>query len=114
RGRSSAGSGPRKRGRSEALRVVRFGSPDAPPPPSKIVAVGRNYRDHAAELGNAVPDEEPLLFLKAPSSLVTDGGEIVLPRESARVDYEGELALVVGRRIQGWPQEEVLDPLAVI
>jgi 2-keto-4-pentenoate hydratase/2-oxohepta-3-ene-1,7-dioic acid hydratase in catechol pathway len=74
--------------------------------------VGRNYREHAAELGNAVPDEEPLLFLKAPSSLVTDGGEIVLPPESSRVDYEGELALVIGRRIKSWPQERWLEALA--
>lgn len=74
--------------------------------------MGRNYRDHAAELGNAVPDEEPLLFLKAPSSLVLDGGDIVLPRESARVDYEGELALVIGRRIKAWPQDRWLDALA--
>jgi 2-keto-4-pentenoate hydratase/2-oxohepta-3-ene-1,7-dioic acid hydratase in catechol pathway len=90
---------------------IPFDSADAPPPPSKIVAVGRNYRDHAVELGNPVPDE-PLLFLKAPSSLVTDGGEIVLPPESSRVDYEGELALVIGRRIKGWPQERWLDALA--
>jgi len=74
--------------------------------------VGRNYRDHAAELGNAVPDEEPLLFLKAPSSLVTDGGEILLPLESARVDYEGELALVIGRRIKRWPEDRWLEALA--
>jgi 2-keto-4-pentenoate hydratase/2-oxohepta-3-ene-1,7-dioic acid hydratase in catechol pathway len=99
-------------GRNSALKTIAFDSPQAPPPPSKIVAVGRNYRDHAAELGNPVPDEEPLLFLKAPSSLVTDGGEIVLPEESARVDYEGELALVIGRRIKGWPQERWRDALA--
>jgi len=73
--------------------------------------VGRNYRDHAEELGNAVP-AEPLLFLKAPSSLVVDGGDIVLPPESARVDYEGELALVIGRRVKRWPQERWLDALA--
>jgi len=73
--------------------------------------VGRNYRDHAAELGNAVPDE-PLLFLKAPSSLILDGGEIVLPPESARVDYEGELALVIGRRIKSWPEGRWLAALA--
>ncbi|HEY3171844.1 MAG TPA: fumarylacetoacetate hydrolase family protein [Thermoanaerobaculia bacterium] len=76
------------------------------------MAVGRNYRDHAAELGNTVPDKEPLLFLKAPSALVLPGGEIVLPPESARVDYEGELALVIGRRIKSWPQERWLDALA--
>jgi 2-keto-4-pentenoate hydratase/2-oxohepta-3-ene-1,7-dioic acid hydratase in catechol pathway len=76
------------------------------------VAVGRNYREHAAELGNAVPDAEPLLFLKAPSSLVIDGSDIVLPPESARVDYEGELALVIGLRVKRWPQERWLDALA--
>jgi len=92
-------------------RIV-FGSADAPPPPSKIIGVGRNYRDHAAELGNAVPDAEPLLFLKAPSTLVVGGGEIVLPPESSRVDYEGELALVIGRRIKDWPPERWLDALA--
>ena len=75
-------------------KAIPFDSADAPPRPSKIVAVGRNYREHAAELGNAVPDAEPLLFLKAPSSLVIDGSDIVLPPESARVDYEGELALM--------------------
>ena len=91
---------------------IRFDSPEAPPRPSKIVGVGRNYRDHAAELGNAVPDAEPLLFLKAPSSLVVDGSDIVLPPESARVDYEGELALVIGRRVKSWPQERWLDALA--
>ena len=80
--------------------------------PSKIVAVGRNYRDHAAELGNPVPDAEPLLFLKAPSSIVLDGAEIVLPRESSRVDYEGELALVIGRRIKDCPEERWLEALA--
>ena len=74
--------------------------------------MGRNYRDHAAELGNAIPDEEPLLFLKAPSSLVLDGGEIVLPPESARVDYEGELALVIGRRIKRWPEDRWREALA--
>ena len=94
------------------MKTIAFGSAEAPPLPSKIVAVGRNYRDHAAELGNAVPDQEPLLLLKAPSSLVIDGGEIVLPPESSRVDYEGELALVVGRRIKSWPEERWLDALA--
>jgi 2-keto-4-pentenoate hydratase/2-oxohepta-3-ene-1,7-dioic acid hydratase in catechol pathway len=93
-------------------KAIPFDSADAPPRPSKIVAVGRNYREHAAELGNAVPDAEPLLFLKAPSSLVIDGSDIVLPPESARVDYEGELALVIGRRIKSWPQERWLDALA--
>ncbi len=94
------------------MKTIRFDSPEAPPRPSKIVGVGRNYRDHAAEMGNAVPDAEPLLFLKAPSALVFDGSEIVLPPESGRVDYEGELALVIGRRVKRWPQERWLDALA--
>jgi 2-keto-4-pentenoate hydratase/2-oxohepta-3-ene-1,7-dioic acid hydratase in catechol pathway len=89
-----------------------FGSPEAPPLPSKIVCVGRNYREHAAEMGNAAPDKEPLLFLKAPSALVIDGGDIHLPPESQRVDYEGELALIVGKRIKGWPEERWLEALA--
>ena len=84
----------------------------AAPLPSKIVAVGRNYREHAAELGNVAPEEEPLLFLKAPSALLLPGGEIVLPPESSRVDYEGELALVVGRRTKYWPEERWLEALA--
>jgi 2-keto-4-pentenoate hydratase/2-oxohepta-3-ene-1,7-dioic acid hydratase in catechol pathway len=89
-----------------------FGSPDAPPFPSKIVAIGRNYSEHAKELGNEVPEQEPLIFLKAPSALVFDGGEIVLPPESERVDYEGELALVIGRRIKDWPLSDWLGALA--
>jgi 2-keto-4-pentenoate hydratase/2-oxohepta-3-ene-1,7-dioic acid hydratase in catechol pathway len=94
------------------MRRIPFGSREAPPPPSKIVAIGRNYSEHAAELGNVAPDQEPLLFLKAPSALVVGGGEIVLPPESSRVDYEGELALVIGRTAKSWPQERWLDALA--
>ncbi|MEA5509846.1 fumarylacetoacetate hydrolase family protein [Crocosphaera sp. UHCC 0190] len=67
----------------------------APCAPSKIVAVGRNYRAHAAELGNTVP-EEPLLFLKPPSTLIGEGQTIYYPVQSQRVDYEGELALIIG------------------
>jgi len=69
----------------------------APVRPSKILCVGRNYKDHAAELGNDVP-KEPLLFLKPPSSLLAPGGSIVMPALSKRIDYEGELAIVIGRR----------------
>ena len=93
-------------------RRIPFGSPEAPPLPSKIVAVGKNYREHAAEFGGVAPEDEPLLFLKAPSALVTDGGDIVMPPESQRVDYEGELALVVGRKIKRWPQERWMEALA--
>ena len=93
-------------------RTIPFGSPDAPPFPSKIVAVGKNYREHAAEFGSVAPEDEPMLFLKAPSSLVFGEGDIVLPPESQRVDFEGELALVVGEKIKNWPQERWLEALA--
>ena len=69
----------------------------APVTPSKIVCVGRNYRDHAKELGNEIPGE-PLLFFKPPSSLLAPGGVVRMPAVSERVDFEGELAVVVGRR----------------
>jgi len=64
--------------------------------PSKIVCVGRNYREHAAELGNEVPTE-PLLFLKATSALLPPGGTVRRPKISERVDYEGELGVVIGK-----------------
>src|ERR1041385_5168034 len=65
--------------------------------PSKILCVGRNYADHAKELGNEVP-AEPLLFFKPPSSLIAPGATVVLPTAlSQRVEYEGELAIVIGR-----------------
>jgi len=67
-----------------------------PATPSKIVCLGRNYREHAAELGNPVP-EEPLIFLKPPSAVIAPEEPIVLPAISKRVDYEGELAVVIGR-----------------
>src|ERR1044071_10184479 len=60
----------------------------APVAPSKIVCVGRNYREHAAELGNKMPDE-PLLFLKAPSAIISSGDDIVLPNASQQVEHEG-------------------------
>jgi 2-keto-4-pentenoate hydratase/2-oxohepta-3-ene-1,7-dioic acid hydratase in catechol pathway len=67
--------------------------------PGKIVCVGRNYRAHARELGNEVPSE-PLLFLKPPSSVVQDGEAIVIPPYTARVEHEGEIGIIVGRRLQ--------------
>jgi 2-keto-4-pentenoate hydratase/2-oxohepta-3-ene-1,7-dioic acid hydratase in catechol pathway len=69
----------------------------APVEPSKIVCIGRNYAAHAAELGNEVP-KEPLMFLKPPSSIIGPQESIVLPKYSQRVEHEGELALVIGRR----------------
>jgi 2-keto-4-pentenoate hydratase/2-oxohepta-3-ene-1,7-dioic acid hydratase in catechol pathway len=68
--------------------------------PSKIVCVGRNYVAHAAELGNPMPDH-PMLFLKPPSALVGDGDAIVLPPASSRVEFEGEIGVVIGRRFAG-------------
>ncbi len=67
-----------------------------PASPSKIVCVGRNYAEHAAELGNEVP-KEPLLFLKAPSSIITEGEAIIIPEQSNQVEHEGELVVVIGR-----------------
>jgi 2-keto-4-pentenoate hydratase/2-oxohepta-3-ene-1,7-dioic acid hydratase in catechol pathway len=69
----------------------------APVTPSKIICVGRNYRDHAKELGNEVPTE-PLLFFKPLSSLLAPGGVVKMPAASQRVDFEGELAFVIGKR----------------
>ena len=83
-----------KTGRSFELANVKL---LAPVVPSKIVCVGRNYAAHAAELGNDVP-KEPLIFLKPPSSIIGPGDAIVLPKYSNRVEHEGELGLVVGRR----------------
>lgn len=69
----------------------------APVTPAKIICVGRNYRDHAKELGNEVP-AEPLLFFKPTSSLLAPAGVVRMPAASSRVDFEGELGLVIGHR----------------
>ena len=66
-----------------------------PPSPTKIVCVGRNYVEHARELGNEMP-ERPLLFLKPPSSIVYDGDVILLPADSQRVEHEADRARRVG------------------
>jgi len=79
--------------------------------PSKIVCVGRNYREHAAELGNKMPDE-PLLFLKAPSAIIASGDDIVLPGASQQVEHEGELGVVIGRIARNIPGDE--DPLSYV
>lgn len=76
--------------------------------PTKILCIGRNYADHAAELGHDVP-AEPLVFLKPPSALIGDGDAIVLPSLSDRVDYEGELALVVGTRCRNVAEADALS-----
>jgi 2-keto-4-pentenoate hydratase/2-oxohepta-3-ene-1,7-dioic acid hydratase in catechol pathway len=66
--------------------------------PRKVVGVGRNYHEHAAELGNPMPPE-PLLFLKAPTSVIGPAATVMLPPESERVEFEGEIALVIGARL---------------
>jgi 2-keto-4-pentenoate hydratase/2-oxohepta-3-ene-1,7-dioic acid hydratase in catechol pathway len=76
--------------------------------PTKIVAVGLNYRDHAREMGKALP-AEPLLFLKPTSALIGHGGRVELPPESERVDHEGELAVVIGRRCRRAADEREAD-----
>ncbi|MBW4643927.1 MAG: fumarylacetoacetate hydrolase family protein [Goleter apudmare HA4340-LM2] len=77
----------------------------APCAPSKVVAVGKNYKDHAAEMGTPVPSE-PLIFLKPPTSIIASETEIKYPQMSQRVDYEGELALIIGDRAVDCQPEE--------
>jgi 2-keto-4-pentenoate hydratase/2-oxohepta-3-ene-1,7-dioic acid hydratase in catechol pathway len=79
-----------------------------PVEPTKILCVGRNYAAHAKELGNELP-AEPLLFLKPPSALLDPGGAIVLPPESARVEHEAELGVVIGRRMRNVGKEDALS-----
>jgi 2-keto-4-pentenoate hydratase/2-oxohepta-3-ene-1,7-dioic acid hydratase in catechol pathway len=90
----------------ELGRSVDPASPLLPPArPGKIVGIGRNYRDHAAELGNPMP-AEPLLFLKSPSSVIGPNVPVVLPPESERVEYEGEIAVVLRNRLRRAGPEE--------
>ena len=91
-----------------ALKEVKLLAPVAP---SKIVCVGRNYREHAAELGNKMPDE-PLLFLKAPSAVIASGEQIELPSTSQQVEHEGELGVVIGRVARKLSQND--DPLRYV
>jgi len=80
----------------------------APATPSKVICVGRNYREHAAEFDNPVPDE-PLLFMKPPSSVIGPGAEIHYPSLSKRVDPEAELVLVIGREAHRVPAERAME-----
>ena len=73
--------------------------------PGKIVCVGRNYRDHAKEMGNDVP-KEPLIFLKPPSSVIGNGDAVVLPPQSSNVEHEGEIGVVIGKRLQRATRDE--------
>jgi 2-keto-4-pentenoate hydratase/2-oxohepta-3-ene-1,7-dioic acid hydratase in catechol pathway len=79
--------------------------------PGKIVAVGLNYRSHAHELGMAVP-EEPVLFMKPPSAVIGPGDAIVIPSSSQRVDFEAELAVVIGRAARNLDLEDAADCVA--
>jgi 2-keto-4-pentenoate hydratase/2-oxohepta-3-ene-1,7-dioic acid hydratase in catechol pathway len=79
--------------------------------PSKIVGIGQNYRAHAAEMGKGLP-EEPLMFLKPPSALINDGDAIERPAGYERVDYEGELGVVIGKRARRVSRERALDFVA--
>ena len=83
----------------------------APVSPSKIVCVGRNYKEHAAELGNKMP-EEPLLFLKAPSAIIANGASIERPPQSQQVEHEGELGVVIGKLARKISEGD--DPLGYI
>ena len=91
-------------------------TPPPPPPigrldrPGKIVCIGRNYLDHAKELGNEVPPE-PLFFLKPPSSVIGEGDSIVLPPQSSRVEYEGEIGIVIDRLLTKATESEAVSAI---
>ncbi len=81
------------------------------PRPGKIIGIGRNYRDHAAELGNTVP-ATPLLFLKPASAVIAHGAPIVLPPESAQVEFEGEIGVVIGKRLRRVTEADAIGGIA--
>jgi len=85
--------------------------PLAIPRPGKIVCVGLNYRDHAAEGGQDLP-KAPLLFAKWPNTLIGDGDPVVLPPESSQVDYEAELGVVIGAKAKRVSERDALDHVA--
>jgi 2-keto-4-pentenoate hydratase/2-oxohepta-3-ene-1,7-dioic acid hydratase in catechol pathway len=97
----------KRAGVEDQLSAVELLTPCAP---SKIVCIGRNYLEHAKERGEDVP-AEPLLFLKPPSCLLPQGGTIVLPAGSERVDFEGEIALVIGQRCKAVSRAAAYDML---
>jgi 2-keto-4-pentenoate hydratase/2-oxohepta-3-ene-1,7-dioic acid hydratase in catechol pathway len=82
-----------------------------PKTPSKIVCVGRNYAEHAKELGNKVPTA-PLLFLKAPSAMISSGEKIVIPSQSSQIEHEGELGVIIGRDCKNIGED--VDPLQYV
>lgn len=83
------------------------------PTSGKIVCVGRNYAAHAHELGNPLP-ERPLIFLKPPSALIASGEPILLPSTSSRVEFEGEIGLILGRRLRRATEREAAEAIAGI
>ncbi|HWY20830.1 MAG TPA: fumarylacetoacetate hydrolase family protein [Candidatus Acidoferrum sp.] len=97
--------------RSRRIEAIALEEATLLPPvrPSKIVCVGRNYRAHAAELGHEVP-KEPLLFFKPSSALLAPGGMVRRPKGSERVDYEGELCVVMGKACYQPPTDEDVRP----
>ena len=108
-------------GRGDEERLARAGALVAPsqailhapvPRPGKILGVARNYAAHAREQGRAAPPEEPVLFLKASSAVIGPGAEILLPAASRQVDYEGELAVVVGAPARQVPVANALAYVA--
>jgi 2-keto-4-pentenoate hydratase/2-oxohepta-3-ene-1,7-dioic acid hydratase in catechol pathway len=102
---SAPWDGPRQAGGSLALAEVVL---LAPVEPSKVLAFGRNYAEHAKELGNEVP-ETPVVFSKPPTAVVGDGVEVAYPPLTRNLHFEGELAVVIGRRCKDVPPEQVAD-----
>jgi 2-keto-4-pentenoate hydratase/2-oxohepta-3-ene-1,7-dioic acid hydratase in catechol pathway len=99
-------SGLERTGKSYPLKTLRLLAPTAP---SKIVAIGLNYKDHVAEFGRTEIPAEPVIFLKAPSAVIGPAEAIVLPKSAGRVDYEAELGLVIGKRAHHVAEAEALD-----
>jgi 2-keto-4-pentenoate hydratase/2-oxohepta-3-ene-1,7-dioic acid hydratase in catechol pathway len=97
--------GPSRAGTPISLQSLRLLPPCLP---SKILGVGTNYRAHAVEMGKPIPDE-PLLFMKPPSALIGHGQPIIRPTGTWRVDFEGELAAVIGRRARRVSEKDALD-----
>ncbi len=84
----------------------------APVLPGKIIGIGRNYAAHAQEFGNAPPEDEPMIFLKPPSAVISPADAILLPAASRQVDHEAELGVVIGRTVRNIPDDD--DPLRYV
>ncbi len=106
--------GEKTRDSRPAGKTVGFGEIEllTPVTPGKIIGIGRNYAEHARELGNEPPDAEPLIFLKPPSSILPPGKVIMRPAISQRVDHEGELGVVIGRPARNLDRNE--NPLGYV